>query len=355
MKTLSGKSTVGRPADKMEMIVDGLRSAIIAGQLSPGTKLPTRVAIETEYQASSATVQRALAQLSRDGFVRVDQTRGTYVSSSLPHLTRYALIFPYLANNAPRNKMYASLTDAARGLRANEDINITSYELSGHLMASEEYYKLTEEIIGHRIAGLILLSVAPEWIGTPIMDEPRIPRVAVASGTHTWIPCVQHNNERLREMMIEHLREQGCQRIACVFASGYKSEPIHSAIVAAQLETRPYWLIPVDLRCPDGASAIVQLLLNPDQNVRPDGLVILDDNLTDFAIQGALAAGVRIGEDVKIAAHSNFPSSKPTSLPIMRVGFDAREVITACIEQVDAQRNGLTPTNVVIDPVLEAI
>ena len=81
-------STLGRPADRTRLIVQTLRNQIVEGELPPGGRLPTREEVERRFGAGASTVQKALEQLRRDGFVEVNGKQGTYVVPNPPHLTR---------------------------------------------------------------------------------------------------------------------------------------------------------------------------------------------------------------------------------------------------------------------------
>ncbi len=70
---------ITRPPIKQDEIINDLRGKIIGRVYEPGKQLPTRTDFEEVYQASRATVQRALDQLASDGFVVARGQAGTYV------------------------------------------------------------------------------------------------------------------------------------------------------------------------------------------------------------------------------------------------------------------------------------
>jgi DNA-binding LacI/PurR family transcriptional regulator len=73
---------------------------------------------------------------------------------------------------------------------------------------------------------------------------------------------------------------------------------------------------------------------------RPDGLIVADDNMVEHATAGLVAAGAKVGEELDVVAHCNFPWAGPTVLPLKRLGYDARTVLQTCIELIDRQRRG---------------
>jgi DNA-binding LacI/PurR family transcriptional regulator len=120
------------------------------------------------------------------------------------------------------------------------------------------------------------------------------------------------------------------------------------------LESRPYWRIEVNQSTPHTARTCAQLLMRLPPADRPDGLLVTDDNLVEQATAGLIDAGVKVPSDIAVVAHCNFPWPTPSAVPVSRLGYDARTVLRACMDVIDAQRRGETPPHVtMIDPVFE--
>lgn len=66
------------PRPEYAQIADDLRSAVTSGRLKTGDKLPSRTSLARQYGVATATVNRAVEQLVRDGVV-VAWNRGTFV------------------------------------------------------------------------------------------------------------------------------------------------------------------------------------------------------------------------------------------------------------------------------------
>ena len=64
-------------------IVSRLQADIAAGALKPGMRLPTEADLSTQFGVNRHTVRRALEELSRDGLVRVEQGRGSFVAEDV--------------------------------------------------------------------------------------------------------------------------------------------------------------------------------------------------------------------------------------------------------------------------------
>lgn len=64
-------------------IVGKLQADIASGSLKPGTRLSTEAELSAEFGVNRHTVRRALEELSRDGLVRTEQGRGSFVAEDV--------------------------------------------------------------------------------------------------------------------------------------------------------------------------------------------------------------------------------------------------------------------------------
>jgi GntR family phosphonate transport system transcriptional regulator len=64
-------------------IVGKLQGDIASGDLKPGARLPTEAELSSQFRVNRHTVRRALEELSRDGLVRVEQGRGSFVAEDV--------------------------------------------------------------------------------------------------------------------------------------------------------------------------------------------------------------------------------------------------------------------------------
>ena len=338
--------TLGRPADRTRLILQELRQQILLGQLEPGMRLPTRVEIEQRYGAGTATVQRALEQLRRDGYDRVNGKQGTYVVPNPPHLTRYAIIFADAPGTREWSRFFSALNDEAVRLEEAqarpEELHLPIFYSVSSRARTADYERLVQDIEEHRVSGLIFTFNPFIVENTPLLQQPGLPRVAIMSGEGaSEIPWVSPDGVSFQERALAYLAAQGRRRVAIISApiKPHQQAEWKSRIASHGLRTKPYWMQFVSRTAAEGAENCAHLLMHADQGERPDALIIADDNLVAHAVEGLLAAGVRVPEDVEVAAHNNFPGPVPSRLPVRNLGFDAREVMSACIAVIDSQRN----------------
>lgn len=67
------------PAD-YERLIDDIERRIASGELKPGEKLPSIRELAEQYETSQTTVKDALRILRREGTVRTQQGKGTWVA-----------------------------------------------------------------------------------------------------------------------------------------------------------------------------------------------------------------------------------------------------------------------------------
>lgn len=336
----------GRPAESRGRIIRELRARIVGGELSPGSRLPTRTEIEAFYGAGPTTVQRALDHLRRDGFIESRGRNGTFVTHSPPHLNRYAMVFVNEPQAMVGNRFWAALQQQAQILdRENHDWELQDYwGVDGH-PDSREYVLLRDEVIAHRVAGLIFTSLSHKLEGTPLMDEPGIPRVAIMQPLpHVKMPVVFLDTDSFFERAAEVLAAAGRKKVAFInpvgrFYGGCE-ERTNQTLEAHGLETRPHWWVCVPIEAAELARRFVALLLHGARSEWPDALVVSDDNLVEHVIAGLVELGVRVPRDLEVVTHCNFPYPVPSVVPVRRVGFDVSAIVRACTSCIDRQRRG---------------
>ena len=342
MATASGFRT--RTPVKQEFILNRVRGDIVGGRLSPGDQLPTRQALEQEFQVSSATLQRALDQLIRDGFIYARGSMGTFVSERLPFVTNYGLVFPTIDGPSdPWNRFWVALKNEAERISQGGDAagrNMPIYYGDQGHADGKEYNRLLKHIRDHRLAGLIFVSPVTMYRGTPMLGTPELPRVAIAAEASDGVPAV-----RLQDMhgkALDYLQSRGCKKVALVTGACAADQLNSHWIERAQAKgmiVRPHWVQGLDIRFPQTARNLVRLLMSCPAADRPDGLLIGDDNLVEYATAGLIDAGVKVPTEIEVVAHCNFPWPTPSVLPIKRLGYDVRECLQSCMAAIDAQRN----------------
>ncbi len=327
--------------NKRQWLTAHLRQRIVRGELAPGEQLPTRGEMEREFGLSTVTVQQALNSLIFDEFIFVNGRRGTFVSSTPPHLTRYAVVMrQHPHDDSGWTRFMAALCDEAARLQHAGEYRIFVHTGVEAHVDNEAFQQLVQEVREHRWAGLIFVSQG-DYLNTALLDEPGVARVLLcASVPAPAMHAVSLNLDSLWQRALDYCAARGRRRLAVLGPSPVGMHVIPVEAAKRGLEVRPYWMQTVSITFAEAARQCVHLLMHPGQQERPDALFITDDNLVEAATRGLLDAGVRVPQDVDVVAHGNFPHLTPSSLPVVRLGFDIRRALQLCIEDIDRQRQG---------------
>lgn len=337
---MSTSTLLGRRPERSGHIVRELRGRITRGDLRPGVQLPTRLEIAEHFNASSETVQRALEELRRDGYVTVRGRQGTFVSSQPPHLTNYGLVF---ADGRGRGNRFFRVLNAEAPTVADilgRQINLY-FDINRH-HDSDDFKSLVADVKAHRVGGLIFTSIPWQVEDTPILSEPGIPRVAVMSATARFgIPTVCTDGDHLWQRAGEYLLGRGRKRLGVISPALNPQyvESVRAQFVAQGFQCPSKWW-----QCAQGTEAwpirnLMELLFT-SPGERPDALILSDDNSVEHALAGLVAAGARVPEDVEVVTHCNFPHPVPSILPVRQLGFDSHLVLSTCIDVLDRLRAG---------------
>lgn len=163
-----------------DQVVCAVREQIVRGKLKPGDRLPDRERLEGRFNTSYATVQKALANLKRDGFITTRGRLGTYVVDRPPHLIRHGLVFEHRPDDRIHWTRLASALSVAAGEVASAlDIEFPAYHNINDHLDAEDLRVLTTEVQLQRLAGLIFVD-PPYFLGqtdSPVFYGAGLPRV----------------------------------------------------------------------------------------------------------------------------------------------------------------------------------
>ena len=307
---------------------------------------------------SLSTVQNALDDLARDGFVSVRNGVGTTVAANPPHLSRYGLVFPWAAKaDRPWPRYWTALANEVSAIATEPAIDLPVFCDRKGRRDTGDYVSLLRDMEAQRLAGLIFPAQPAQFMGTPVLDMPNLPRVIVMQEPNfPGIPIVALDWQAFIDKALDYLAARGRRRIAVftfrrtisVYDDAYARGIAHRG-----LHGESFWRLGLN---PEGESArrSAHLLMRAAPQDRPDGLVVQDDNLVPEITAGLLESGVRVPEDVEVVAHANFRWLTPSAVPATRLGFDIRQLLQICVESIASQRRGQCPPPITIfKPVFE--
>lgn len=279
-------------------------------------------------------------QLQREGFLCPMSARGTFVSDKPPHLSRYGIVFQKTVNQSSQSfqNFESILLMESMRLSQRGTTDLCVYEGFGSPDAIPS--ELESDIRTSRLAGLIL---TVPWVVTrspllPLLKEHRVPLVGIAE--RAWLtapdfPLVSPRHSALLERALDDFAARGRRRVA-VLDIAIAQEDLLKAMKARRLVTHPYWLQEVPESHRHAARSCMHLLMNGKNH--PDALLIADDCLLEPATAGLVDGKARVPQDLDVVSHCNFPYPSPSHVPVRRIGFDVRRVLSMCIEVINRCR-----------------
>ncbi len=340
--------------NKQQLMVTTLRERIVVGHLPPGSRLSSRE-LRREFAACAATTQAAVKQLTGDGFLYTEPGRGTFVSQAPPHLTTIGVVFPVNPLTCPPDGTFNSMLAyqcLACQQSGQQKLNLY-FSVTGHV-DDEDYQRALADVAARRVGGLFII-YGNNILATPLFTQPGIARVTISEPA-PGIPGIHTPQEQFFTRGLSYLSARGRRR-AVILGCGMPNARAFCAELAAahNLTLQPHWFLP---SLPGGAGEQLTVirhyvyLLMRDERDRPDCLLISDDIATDSVVAGILDAGLRIGEDVDVVAHCNYPLLKPDQWPVKRLGWPAPAVLDTAFSLLEQQRRGETPAATVTVPFL---
>jgi DNA-binding LacI/PurR family transcriptional regulator len=346
-----------RPPVKQDEILSALRAGIVGGRLKPGDQLPTHLQIARKFKTTGVTAQRAYERLTEQGFVTVRGRQGTFVADRPPHLHRFVLAFPQ-DRSKPWVRFWTVLESSARALTDAGTHWIDVRIAVDSKKANGDYQRLVEDVQAGNLAG-ILFATNPFLVeGTPLLETPGLPRLALMSPPGPpGVTAIAFGHASFLERAVDHLVSRGRKRIAFLMVPGFTVGlpwDLEHLLISRGLPYHPLRIQMSHQSLGEWTGHLTHLLVSAPPDERPDGLVIVDDNLVEHACGGLLKAGLRLPEDIDVVAHCNFPAPTASALPVARLGYDIPRILEFALDVMSRQRKGEpTPDGLNIAPEFE--
>lgn len=335
--------------DKRSQIASELLAEMRAGLYAAGQRLPTRAALEARYQVSSITIQHALDQLRHDGFVRTAGRHGTFVAEFAPHVAHYGLVLP-VTPGAGGSLFYEAIHHSFRALLpADAGARLVVYSNVGRVTNLGEYQRLTADVLGHRLAGLVIAGPGHDFLDTPILTHPGLRRITLSdTALAPEVTTQRLDRADWTQRLVQRLTTLGRRRVALFLATRLtildrQWDHLRRQLVAAGMELRDEWILPAPLGARELARNTALLLLRQPADARPDAIVILDDNVVAGITDGIACAGLPLAAQPAVIAQCNFPCPPPHAVPVTWLGYDFRQFARQALTCIDACTAGQPP------------
>ncbi|MFA6290521.1 MAG: GntR family transcriptional regulator [Victivallales bacterium] len=332
--------------NKYREIALEIRRRILTGKLKPEEQLPTRTELERKFKVSKATMQNAIDSLVKDGTVYADGTSGTFVSKFPREIYHYGLVFYQKPGNAGQwLRHWKVILQEAEKIFSKPPCSLSVFYGDKYQLNVNGNVDFMEDIRNKRMAGLILTMTPGVFEGTEIIGDSDTPEITMSPGLDCKLPSVCWDSTEIVGEIVKYLSGRKHSKTSIVissrqfYAPGYL-DGVVSELKRHGLETHDFWILGADIFFPKSIANTITLMMR-DERLRPDSIIILDDNLIQGVIEGLRAGNVRVPHDVELVAMVNFPYNEKLDVPVKMFGLDVAELLRLAKIKLDAIRQKL--------------
>jgi len=323
---------------------------IQSNEFPPGSEIPSVIQLSVQYNAGTATVQRAVIHLRERGYIETN-SRGSRVVENPPHLCHFGLVLPF----------YAFHSQFVTALRNEAEIiseTISDDGIARKFSIFKQIEHPGKDILQHHEE--LVAAVQNETVGGLFFAGPTTKLLEPVKKLNPDIPCVGYGNLARGQMdiisdsflvrAVGELAKRGRKRAALMVASSAKGQDyvdhFMNLLHEHNMTSLPRWVHGLDISNAHWASTCAEMLMAT--NDKPDSLIIDDDNLVPYATAGIAASGIGVPGELTIVAHTNFPYPTRSEVPAVRLGTDIRRMMKLAIERMERIRRGETVERAVL-------
>jgi DNA-binding LacI/PurR family transcriptional regulator/DNA-binding transcriptional regulator YhcF (GntR family) len=331
------------PRAASQDVIAQMRQLILDGSWPPGFRIPIKTELCTRFSASDGTVQRALATLGAQGFLKARGRLGTFVREQTPNRHRIALA---LATPQGKSVWIDAVADAAASIGHAgrwwiEPYYHTGLDEQGNPAPGHE--ALTRDVRDGRVAGVIFCGLSPRSHLDPALNQRRLARSSlglspVLGGRESGVVFGDYTDWALRFFAARSRR-----RLALFTTFSHLGRSTDAILAKARrlgLLVHRRWVHHIDPKTDMSTRPIAELLMSLPKRDRPDALFVHDDHLLQKVAQGIHDAGVKVPGDVDVVSLANFPRALGAAVGVTYVGPDMREAVDLSLQQIAQQLDG---------------
>ncbi|MBN2643083.1 MAG: GntR family transcriptional regulator [Victivallales bacterium] len=344
---------------KYTMVVDDIRNQILRGRWKPRHRLPTRDEMIERYSTSRATIQKAMDELLRSGFIFANGKSGTFVSELPPNLSSIGIIFPSCGSDSPSwDSLWEGLVSQKRIFEERFSRIFVFYYLESDNHSCPELKRLYEDAYGGKLSGVIMPFPPGEGLLSRLKGL-SIPLVAITrEDEHEGLNTVWVDYESFFIESLRFLKSKGCDSVGLLVNDKLPMDYIDKFQLSAAevgIAIPLNWIqgCGIDRFAQPWISRQVRLMVCG--KTRPDGLVIANENIIDAAIAGLQQESLMPGRDIFVAVHTNFPNRSPKAYDMRRIGFDISSIMETCLNTLSKSSTEKRILNGIMVPVIAEI
>jgi len=314
------KSEKARKVLAHEYVARHLRAMLGGEEMPPHTPFLSEVKLAKKFNVNAATARKAVDRLVHEGMLYKLHRKGTFVAPK----PKNRLLLMVTTN--PDSSFVGKLTPVADQYPDLQWQELSISSIRSHMEDIERVFPFLE--------GVLFVRDLPRCSDViRELQKKKIPTLFYGSDVH--FPSLKGCHSLLYKeglvttLALNHLKDRGCKRIACVGKSGW-------AATDARVEHYIEWV--KDNKFPDDPNLMLNQQEKSDSlsrysffyerfrasSFKADGMFCLDEGTAAVVTQAALAAGRKIPSDLALVgveddeaiAHLVFPQTTNVRIPL---------------------------------------
>ncbi len=312
--------------NKLERVCGTIIADIASGRIPPGGKLPTFYELEKHHDVSRITVNACVKLLKCKGLLTSRERGGVFVSEKPPLLNRFAIIFPKAM--IAENRFLQTTLSVLREESVKMGVELEIFPDFEPHVDNSDYRKLLSELNRMCIGGVAYIAMNPLPDDCELLDFPGIPVINASA-------LFSLDVKTFADKAYDYLLSKKKRRIAVLFLGRYRMiDRFIDKRRKSNTDSPDHWFIQVGADAKEGAKNIVRLMFDCPKERRPNGLIITDDNLVEHALGGVFLSGVKVPGELEIVTHCNWPNPVASVIPVKKLGYDVRELVSITIDSL---------------------
>jgi DNA-binding LacI/PurR family transcriptional regulator len=312
-------------------IASELERRILTGEIPTLTRVPPCKQFSKTHKVTQATMHKALAHLSKGGFLKRYKKRGTFVTTPIQK-NIIGIVFGCNPLNI-ESIFFVKFLESLRNVFEKNGI-LFDY----HYNLQLEHFnlalnRLEQEIASKRYRFIIPLSISRElmrWMkvqsSVPVLLPKLIPRNVITGKCCALEPV---------KSAVLYLLKRGFRRILVVTMSPISKDPTQKATVEEEGvkaaydefgESMPQNIIQFWGFKKASGYIDAQKLFSQDKSLWPDALFINHDVITQGALLALSERNIKIPNDIVLLTHSHVGQQWSVSIPLTRLEYNTDEL-----------------------------
>ena len=329
-------------------------------KMKPDEQLPTESEFAKIFGVSVPTVREALRSLVQSGYIRRRQGSGTYRSEFKKSDELAQKVDRTVAIVTPLDLSLSNLSFYFSKLALLTAKNLQSLGLKSEIYFGESIPsqpRAFDESALHRDikAGKIALAVVMSEAETESRGYTRLLRAAgipIIEADRIFSPNGQDRTMDMLHRALSVLTRNNRRKVACIGFNGHDSAKVRDLVAAEGCVTDEAWMLS-DLH-PSEAGSGYSLMREvwTTSKIKPDGLIITDDLFFRDVSLAIQELGIKVPEQLLVITAKNSGVTLNAEFSPIEIEYDASEVASQIVQNVQIILNGGQASELVCEPKL---